>query len=291
MKKSLWLVLVLILACVLALSACDNGTDQPQNPNTEQSTNQPSDNNDETTDTDNTQTPSTDNTECQHTFSEWITVKEATCKENGEAKHICSQCSAEEKKTIDKTNVHIEVIDSAVAPTCTKTGLTEGKHCSVCNTVITAQTTISAVEHTVVVDVATESTCKTNGKTEGKHCSVCDFVIVEQTTLPLANHTYDNDDDEKCNVCEFVRDINCKHTETITLQAVTPTCTANGLTEGKKCAKCEEVLVAQTTLGKLGHVEVIDNAVAATCTTDGKTEGKQCSRCNTTLVAQTTVGS
>ena len=290
MKKSLGLVLLLMLACALALSACDNGTEQPQKPDTEQSTNLPTDDNyGESSKTDDTQTPSTDNTECQHTFGEWITITESTCKEDGEAKRICSKCSAEDKKSIDKTNNHIEVVDSAVAPTCTTTGLTAGKHCSVCNTIITAQTTISALEHTVVVDAATESTCKTNGKTDGKHCSVCDFVILEQTTLPLASHTYDNDEDEKCNVCDFVRDVNCKHTETITLQAISPTCIAGGLTEGKKCTKCEETLVAQTIVGALGHVEVIDNAVAATCTTDGKTEGKHCSRCNTTLVAQMTI--
>ena len=125
MKKSLWLILILMLTCVITFSACDKGTNQPQNPDTEQSANQPSDNNSEITDTDNTQAPSTDNTECQHAFGEWITVKEATCQEDGEAKRTCSKCSTEEKKSIDKTSIHTEVIDSAVAPTCTKTGLTE----------------------------------------------------------------------------------------------------------------------------------------------------------------------
>ena len=40
-----------------------------------------------------------------------------------------------------------EVIDKAVAATCTKTGLTEGKHCSVCGTVIVAQQTVAAKGH------------------------------------------------------------------------------------------------------------------------------------------------
>ena len=68
--------------------------------------------------------------------------------------------------------------------------------------------------------------------------------------------------------------------------AVAATCTTDGKTEGKHCSRCNTTLVAQTTIGNLGHVEVIDAAVAATCTTDGKTEGKHCSRCSKVLIAQ-----
>ena len=41
-------------------------------------------------------------------------------------------------------HTHTEVIDAAVSATCTETGLTEGKHCSVCNEVIVAQQTVAA---------------------------------------------------------------------------------------------------------------------------------------------------
>ena len=45
--------------------------------------------------------------------------------------------------------VHI-VVDKAVAPTCSSTGLTEGSHCSACGTVIKAQEVIEKVEHNYV---------------------------------------------------------------------------------------------------------------------------------------------
>ena len=72
-------------------------------------------------------------------------------------------------------------------------------------------------------------------------------------------------------------------------EAVAATCTTAGKTEGKHCSKCGEVLIAQTAVEALGHVEVIDEAIEATCTTAGKTAGKHCSRCNEVLTAQTTI--
>ncbi len=71
--------------------------------------------------------------------------------------------------------------------------------------------------------------------------------------------------------------------------AISATCITDGKTEGKHCAVCNEVLIAQITVDKLGHTEVVIPSVPATCTTDGKTEGRSCSVCNEVLVSQTIV--
>ena len=109
--------------------------------------------------------------ECKvHKFGEWTITEEASCTKDGEKVRVCSLCNKTETETIPAAG-HTEVIDKAVAATCTKTGLTEGIHCSVCNAVIKAQETVPAKGHKYV-DTVVKPTYTAKGYTLHK-CSVC----------------------------------------------------------------------------------------------------------------------
>ena len=123
-----------------------------------------------------------------HTWDAGTVTTPATCTVAGVKTFTCSACNATKTETIQSKG-HTEVVDAAVEPTCTVPGKTEGKHCSVCNEVLAAQTEIPAKGHTEVVDAAVEPTCTKPGKTEGKHCSVCNEVLAAQTEIPAKGHT------------------------------------------------------------------------------------------------------
>ena len=129
---------------------------------------------------------------CNHDFSDWDTVTPATCKESGELARVCSKCAQTETSIIPKITSHTEVIDPAISATCTTDGMTEGKHCSVCNETIVAPTTIRKLNHVEVTDPAISATCTTNGKTEGTHCDRCKVVLTPQTEITSLGHQYND---------------------------------------------------------------------------------------------------
>jgi len=155
-------------------------------------------------------------------------------------------------------HVHKPIIDPAIDPTCTGTGLTEGEHCELCEEILIAQEVIPALGHTEVTDAAVATTCTETGLTEGKHCSVCEAVLVEQEIVPALGHTEVID------------------------AAVAATCTETGLTEGKHCSVCEAVLVEQETVPALGHDFQLTEEIPAEVGKEGL-KAFTCSRCEETM--------
>ncbi len=74
---------------------------------------------------------------CEHKYT-LTDHSESTCTEAGYNTFTCSVCGKTYTE-ITPMKDHTLIIDPAVQPTCIESGLTEGVHCSVCGTVITAQ--------------------------------------------------------------------------------------------------------------------------------------------------------
>ena len=117
-----------------------------------------------------------------HKFGNWTTIKPATCTESGTQIRKCENCGATESKSLSAKG-HTEVVDKAIPATCTTDGKTEGSHCSVCNTVIKAQTTITATGHKSsgwITDKAASIGVKGS---KHKECTVCKKVL-ETAEIP-----------------------------------------------------------------------------------------------------------
>ena len=81
------------------------------------------------------------------------------------------------------------MVDEAVAATCTKTGLTEGKHCLVCNEVLVEQDIVAALGHTEsdwIVDI--DATCTESGS-KHKECTTCHETLATES-ISTTGHNF-----------------------------------------------------------------------------------------------------
>ena len=80
-------------------------------------------------------------TEHKHSFTEWVTHREATCTEEGLEKSTCS-CGEIKFRHVSAKG-HTPVVDEAYEPTWVQEGKTKGTHCSVCGEILTPQEAIA----------------------------------------------------------------------------------------------------------------------------------------------------
>ncbi len=186
---------------------------------------------------------------CEHSYQSVVT--EPTCTEDGNATYTCSICGDSYSERIPAAG-HKVVIDEAVAPTCTETGLTEGSHCETCGEVLVVQQILDAIGHQYSSSV-TKPTCTEDGDTTYT-CDVCGDSHSEG--IPATGH------------------------KVVIDEAVAPTCVETGLTEGSHCETCGEVLVAQQILDAIGH-QYSSVVTEPTCTESGYTT-HSCGNCGAT---------
>ena len=120
-----------------------------------------------------------------HNYNAQVTAP--TCTAQGFTTYTCTRCGDTYKADYTDAKGHTPVTDAAAPATCTATGLSEGSHCSVCNTVLTAQTTTPALGHSEssTWSVKTGATLSATG-TEVKTCTRCG---VEMSTRTVQNFT------------------------------------------------------------------------------------------------------
>ena len=124
---------------------------------------------------------------------------------------------------------HAPVADSAVDPTCTQPGLTEGSHCESCPEILTEQQVVPALDHAPVADPAVAPTCTRTGLTLGSHCGRCSATLTAQRVVAALGH------------------------DAVVDPAVEPLCEQPGLTEGTHCGRCDAILLAQERVSCRGH--------------------------------------
>lgn len=250
-----------------------------------------------------------------HTYTYEATVtttvlQQPTCDAAGSQEHSAQItvgeyvyfCSEKVTETLAATGNHTLVDDgNGVAATCTSTGWTSSKTCSVCNKVIVQREEIPMLDHTPVSDNnGTEATCTATGLTASYHCSVCGTLTQEQEVIPMVDHTPVDDGNRvestcteaglssstSCSVCHTVLSAQQAlplkaHTLVGNNDAVEPTCISIGYTESQSCSVCKQLIVPREEIAMIDHVAVSDeNGIEPTCTSYGYTASTHCANCS-----------
>ena len=117
-----------------------------------------------------------------HSYGNSVVTKQPTCTSEGSAIKTCTKCNATVTEKLPAKG-HTAVTDKGYSATCTTAGKTDGSHCSVCNTVIKAQTVINATGHKSsgwITDKAASIGVKGS---KHKECTVCKKVL-ETAEIP-----------------------------------------------------------------------------------------------------------
>lgn len=186
-----------------------------------------------------------------HSFDSWYTVKEATCVSQGIEHKKCSQCEFYDIRYVDKTP-HTYV-GNVTAPQCNKEGCTT-YICSFCK-----DSYKDDYREKLSHSYTGETTPFENDTHAYKCVNGCDEYGEK---VPCT----DTNSDCLCDICgdDMAHNI-------VTDKYKEPSCCEYGLTEGKHCSICGEVIVKQDRVPMIKHdysgdiITFIDNTHAFKC--------------------------
>ncbi len=202
---------------------------------------------------------------------------EPTCTETGLTEGSrCSTCGEiiKAQEQIPAKGHSTETVKGYSA-TCTEDGKTDGEKCSACGEILKAQEEIPPLGHTLSDDYSKDT------KNHWKVCTVCGEVATEKephtlvdftcicgykencthtntawVTVKEPSCTEDGKKEERCSACGNVLGTSVidktLHTPE-TVKGTAATCEESGLSDGKKCSECGEILEEQKEISAIGH--------------------------------------
>ncbi len=237
----------------------------------------------------------------EHEWEEFV-IKEATCTESGLKTKRCKKCSLSPdyfQQTIPALG-HKEKVLPGETASCTHQGLSEGSVCERCGITLIEQQIIPMTEHTpIAVGTFLPATCEEDGLSAKIVCSECGLTLEEAHAIPATGHHFEYVSTiqptctsvgyavyecEHCHATERRDEVAPLGHLPVIDEAKQQDCIHDGMTEGSHCARCGEVIVAQSVVPHDdNHSPKTIEYIAPTCTEKGYRSQVICDVCGLIL--------